>query len=136
MRCSERLRLSRWLLPPPLLVLHDWQRDKSGKLVPLFTEMLVGVAAEFDAFLVDEGRMASIEYSIEHISKPPKSLRGGVTVKDNDTVMEFDYETSAFPFMKAVGAFFAAPNGSRVVFESADDTTATVMILRHATKHE
>ena len=117
-------------------VLSDWYRDKTGKLVPAFEEVLVGITAEFDVFLVEDGRMASINYSIEHIPKPPNSLRGGVTITDSDTVMEFDYETSAFPRMKAVGAFYGALNASRVLFESADDTTATVMILRYATERE
>jgi hypothetical protein len=117
-------------------VLDDWQRDKSGKLAPVFTEVLVGVTAQFEIYLADDGRMASIEYEIEHIPKPPRSLRGGVTIKDNDSVMEFDYETSAFPRMKAIGAFFAVPNGSRILFETADDMIATIMILRYATQRE
>jgi hypothetical protein len=59
-----------------------------------------------------------------------------VTIKDKDTVMDFDYETSAFPRMRAYGSFFAALNGSRVLFERADDKTATLMILRFVTEHE
>jgi hypothetical protein len=117
-------------------VLDDWQRDKSGKLAPVFTEVLVGVTAQFEIYLADDGRMASIEYEIEHIPKPPRSLRGGVTIKDNDSVMEFDYETSAFPRMKAIGAFFGAAKGSRVIFETADDATATIMVLRYAPQTE
>ena len=117
-------------------VLDDWQRDKAGKLEPVFTEVLVGVTAQFETYLADDGRMASIAYEIEHIPKPSHSLRGGVTIKDNDSVMEFEYETSAFPRMKAIGAFFGAAKGSRVIFETADDITATIMILRYAPQGE
>jgi len=113
-------------------VLDDWERNKDGRMIPVFTEHFLGITAEIEISHIEGNRIALVTYSVKNTEKPAPSRRGGVTMKDGGDAMEFNYEIPAFPEMNANGQFVCdASNGSRVIYETLDQTGDTVFFLSY-----
>lgn len=111
-------------------ILSDWNRDDSGKLVPVFSEVVIGIVGEFEVSYGDEkSPWTSIDYNLTYRPKPPQSLRGGVKITDKDTAMEFNYDVPAIQYMTAVGSFLGSSKGSHILFESVNDGSIETMFV-------